>query len=267
MRSPKPVALPDMQGRRVRAFHGGFQVQGGSESATLNLYGAIGQGGITADAFRRALDSIRAPRITLRINSPGGDVIDGIAMYNDLIAHSAKVDVQVTGLAASAASIVAMAGDTVSMAESAFFVIHNAWVISGGDKRVKRKTADTLEQVDASLAGVYAARTGMPADEMLAMMDAETWFSAADAVSAGFADAVTGQQAGAMASLAFDLSDFGRVPAQVKRANEQGLRAAGLSRSEARRAAVTGFELPPADGDEEEGLRELQALARAFRQG
>jgi len=267
MRSPKPVALPDMQGRRVRAFHGGLQVQGGSEVAALDLYDSIGPGGITADAFRRALNQVRAPRITLRINSPGGDVFDGLAIYNDLVSHPAAVDVEVTGLAASAASIVAMAGDTVSMAESAFLMIHKAWAFAIGNAGDLRHTAGVLDQVDVSLAGIYVNATGQTLEQVNQWMDAETWFSAADAVGAGFADAVSGQQAGAMASLAFDLSGFGRVPAQVKRANEQGLRAAGLSRSEARRAAVTGFELPPADGDEVEGLRELQALARAFRQG
>lgn len=129
--------------------------------------------------------------ITLRVNSLGGSAFDGDAIYNQLRRHKARVEVDVDGVAASAASVVVMAGDEIRMAENAMLMIHEAWGTTRGPASDHRTTADLLEKVNMGAAKVYARRSGKTEDEMLEKMAAETWFTAAEAVEIGLADKVT----------------------------------------------------------------------------
>lgn len=152
----------------------------------------------------------------MNINSPGGDVFDGIAIYNDLLAHKASVVVRVTGLAASAASIIAMAGDTVQIAENAFFMIHNAWSVAVGDARAMTKRANLLKKIDAELVETYAARTGGDTDEIRTQMDDETWLNADEAIEQGFADETFTADEKADAKASFDLAPYRNAPKALK---------------------------------------------------
>jgi ATP-dependent Clp protease protease subunit len=189
----------------------------GDDTTEINLYDEIGGWfGVTAKAFREKLEAVTTSKIILNINSPGGDVFDGIAIYNDLLAHKADVVVRVTGLAASAASIIAMAGDEVHIAENAFFMIHNAWSVAVGDAQVMTKRANLLKKIDAELAETYAARTGGDVEEIRSQMNDETWLNADEAVEQGFADDTFAAEEKADAKASFDLAPFRNVPRALK---------------------------------------------------
>ena len=153
----------------------------------------------------RAGDTLR-----LRINSPGGDLFDGNTIYNYLRAQPFKVSVHIDGLAASAASIVAMAGDTVNMPENSFLMIHNPWMMVAGDAKVMRKVADDLDVLREGAVSSYMTRVSdnLSREDVITMLDEETWLGASDAVSYGFADVVD-EPVKAAALLRFDLGDYG----------------------------------------------------------
>lgn len=161
------------------------------------IYSDIGPeewGGVSAKAVKAQLDTMQdAAEITVRINSPGGDVFDGFAIYNLLAQHPAKIAVKVDGWAASAASVIAMAGDTVEMAANALMMIHNPWTMAIGDSANMRKTADLLDQIKGSILTTYKSKTEMSEDDIAALMDAETWFDAQGAMEAGLATAIVGK--------------------------------------------------------------------------
>jgi ATP-dependent Clp protease protease subunit len=185
-----------------------------TDEATVYIYQEIESfWGVSAHDFVRELAGIKASTIHVRINSPGGDVFDGMAIYNALKRHPSEIVTHVDGLAASAASIIALAGDRVVMGVGSFLMIHNAWGIVIGDAKDMREMADSLEKITGSLAGIYATRTGKPADEIQAMLDAETWLSAEEAVEGGFADET---EDAPKASASFDLSRFRNVPDPLK---------------------------------------------------
>ena len=231
----KPVARRNIE---FRALNRGFEVQAREDVAVISIYEEIGYWGVTADNMRRQLDSIDAKEIELRLNSPGGDVFDGIAIYNDLLSHPASVKVKISGLAASAASLIAMAGDTIEMADTAFLMIHNAWAVAMGDHQVMAEMQEMLRKVDGSLARTYQLRTGASEDEVREWMDAETWFSAEEAKDAKFIDQIINAE---QPKALFDLSMYARVPGKLKRQIEAGLRDAGLSQREAKAAISEGF--------------------------
>lgn len=162
--------------------------------STIGIYDVIGDywgEGTTSRRIAGALRAIGAENpVTVNLNSPGGDMFEGIAIYNLLREHKGEVTVKVLGMAASAASIIAMAGDRVEVGRSAFLMIHNAWVIAAGDRNDLREFAEQLEPFDRAMADVYTARTGLERDEVAAMMDRETWIGGSDAVDQGFADAL-----------------------------------------------------------------------------
>lgn len=161
-----------------------------SQPAELLLYDEIGLWGVTAKAFTQALATAGPGPLTLRINSPGGDVFDGLAMFSALNQHDGPVNVIVDGLAASAASFLALAGSTISMAPNAFLMIHNAWGVVVGNKGDMTDTAGVLTKIDGQLASLYAQKTGQGTDAIAQMMDAETWFTAQEAKDAGFIDTI-----------------------------------------------------------------------------
>jgi ATP-dependent Clp protease protease subunit len=126
----------------------------------------------------------------IRINSPGGDVFEGVAIANLLRAQGKPIAVHIDGVAASIASVIAMAGDTICMGQGSMMMIHNAWTYTAGSAAELRKTADTLDKISGSLAETYVTRTGKTLEVIQALMDAETWLSAEECVAEGFATEV-----------------------------------------------------------------------------
>lgn len=172
-------------------------------------------GGVAPEPFVRALRGITAGTIHLRINSPGGDVFAARAMEQALREHAARVVVHVDGLAASAASFLAMAGDEVVMAKGAMLMIHNAWTVGIGNADDLRKTADLLAKIDGTLAQTYADRTGKPVSTVAQWMAEETWFTADEAVAEGFADGIAESPKREDApAAAWNLSAYLRSPAR-----------------------------------------------------
>ena len=166
------------------------------KSAELYLYGEIGDSSVWGDeitpaAFQKDLAALgQVGQLDVFINSPGGSVFAGITMYNVLKRHNASKTVHVDGIAASAASVVAMAGDKIIMPRSATLMIHNAWGASVGNKAEMRKMADELECIDGQIAGIYAERTGNKADDVTAWMNEELWMSGEEALQKGFTDEI-----------------------------------------------------------------------------
>lgn len=145
---------------------------------------------VTPEAFRTELRQMKGD-LTVHINSPGGDVFAGVTIYNALKDyHKGKVTVKVDGLAASIASVVAMAGDEIIMSPGSMMMIHNPWSIGAGSSEELRKAADTLDRIKESILPIYTDRTGLTEEEVQDLMDAETWMSAEKAVELGFADVV-----------------------------------------------------------------------------
>lgn len=186
-----------------------WNLEQGGGVASLHLYGVVGGfwGDIDAAEIVPAIRGLDVATLEVFINSPGGDVWDGIAIRNALRQHSAHVITHVDGLAASAASFIACAGDEVVMGENAQLMIHDAWTIMLGNAEEMRETADLLDRVSDNIAAMYAAKAGGTAAEWRAVMKAEAWYSAEEAVDAGLADRVGAEEAAAPAA-SFDLSMF-----------------------------------------------------------
>lgn len=223
--------LADNRGVKGRAV----KVAAQANEATVYLYDVIVAdqltaewfGGVTPQELVPQIDGLKVDTIHLRINSPGGDVFAAQAIAAALERNPANVVAHVDGLAASAATAICMAADDVVIADGAMFMIHNAWTIAIGDKEDFIDTAALLEKVDGALAAKYSQRSGMKLEDVTQLMDAETWFTAQEAVEAGFASSVEGgtekgdpdgdsdtdpdEDDMPMAS-AWNLSAFGRAP-------------------------------------------------------
>jgi ATP-dependent Clp protease protease subunit len=194
-----------------------------NSSAEISIYDAIGGYDVNAKQFVDELKEINAETINLRINSPGGSVIDGNAMFNALQRHPAKVVTHIDGLAASMASVIAMAGDEVHMADNALLMIHNPWTMSIGDADELRADADLLDKMSASIMSAYG-RSQYEDGEIKDLMDAETWFTAQEAFDAGFVDHIsTGLRAAASDITAMAASSEFSIPAekQIASLNKQ----------------------------------------------
>ena len=192
-----------------------IKAQAESDQADVLIYDYIGWGGVTAADFAKALTAITAKTISVRINTPGGDVFDGLAIFNSLKAHGSQIHVKVDGIAASIGSIIAMAGHTITMGESTFMMIHNPWALSIGNAADMREMAGILDKIGGSLADIYASRAKITKEQAQSWMDAETWFTADEAKAAGLADAVQGSGESAQAKTSFDLSGYAKVPAAL----------------------------------------------------
>lgn len=160
-----------------------------SDSAEIDIMDEIGDPwfGVDAKALVGQIRAITAKRITVNLNSPGGDYFDGLAIFNALERHPAHVTMQVDGLAASAASIVAMAGDDIVMNQGAQLMIHDAISFAGGNAAALRQRADVLDKCSEDIAGIYAKKTGKPQSEWRDAMKKETWYNAEEAVTVGLA--------------------------------------------------------------------------------
>jgi ATP-dependent protease ClpP protease subunit len=170
-----------------------------TRTAEILIYEDIGADwfgeGLTAKQFAadlRALGDVK--QIDLRINSYGGDVFDGLTIYNLLKDHKAEVTTHIDGIAASIASVIAMAGNRIRIAENGFFMIHDAWGMQAGNAADMRAYAERLEAVSGQLASVYAARTRRKVDEVKQWMAGETWMDSGTAIDRGFADEMAENQ-------------------------------------------------------------------------
>lgn len=192
-----------------------LRVENDSDSSTIFLYGVIDQYfGVSAEDLAKELDNLRGKAVTLRINSPGGDVFDGRAMYAAIRQHG-NVTAQIDGLAASAATYVAMAAKSITMVDGGFMMIHNAWTFAFGNKNDFIELADLLDKFDESIMNDYIKKTGKSKEELTAMMNAETWMNAGEAKDMGFIDSIFDGDASTddqLASDTWDLSAFDNTP-------------------------------------------------------
>jgi ATP-dependent protease ClpP protease subunit len=190
-----------------------FDFRAQAKGAEIVIYDEIGAFGIPAKAF---LDELKAlgplPELTLRINSPGGSVFDGVAIYNALRRHDAAITVWIDGIAASIASMIAMAGDEVVMPENAMLVLHEPSGLVAGTASDMRSMAEALDRMKAGMVAAYRDKSGRDDAEIEALMRDETWLSAQEAVSLGLADRV--DEPVRMAAH-FDLSRFRNTPPQL----------------------------------------------------
>lgn len=205
------------------------------QTASISILDPIGADfwtgeGVTAKRIAGALRSIgEGNDVVVNLNSPGGDLFEGMAIYNLLREHKGNVTIKVLGLAASAASIIAMAGDEVQIARAGFFMVHNSWIAASGNRHDMREFADRMEPFDFAMADIYAARTGLDMKAIGKKMDAETWVNGSAAVDEGWADSL----------LPSDLIEEGKnARATAERAApyliDMAMAKAGMARSERR---------------------------------
>lgn len=235
--------------------------------AEMRIYDVIGWPFVEADAFLNDLSKIQANEIKVKINSPGGDVFDGTAIYNALADHPAKIITSVDGIAASMASIIALAGDERQIYKNAQYMIHNPWTIAMGDFNDLYKEAELLKSIGGQMAETYAQKTGKKQADIQAMMDAETWFAGSKAVEAGF---MTETLTAGTVSARFDLSMFAHAPSGQQPTHtelERMLtRTAGLTRQQARALLQSGFSaIGMSDSAEDEHIGALDKLINSMR--
>ncbi|WP_341674952.1 ClpP-like prohead protease/major capsid protein fusion protein [Niveibacterium sp. SC-1] len=194
-------------------------------SAEVFIYGDIGESWweetVSAKDFVRDIAALNVSALTVRINSFGGSVPDGIAIYNALKRHAATVTIAIDGVAMSIASLIAMAGDTVEMAENAMLMIHAPWSYVAGNAPELREAADMLDQYAAAMSTSYAAKTGRDQAEMLALVTdgKDHYFTAAEALAGGFIDSVvSAMPVAAHAAFASQLTRFKSLPAALRQA-------------------------------------------------
>lgn len=190
-RLPKVCAFePDADA--IERWNAGVQASQTADN-TITVLDVIGEdywsgAGVTSKRVAAALRAIGNNEIFVDINSPGGDFFEGVAIYNLLRAHPAKVTVRILGMAASAASVIAMAGDEVLIGKAGFLMVHNAWVVAIGNRHDLADAAKTMEPFDDAMATLYSEKANVKKAKAAEWMDAETWFNGEQAIAAGLAD-------------------------------------------------------------------------------
>ena len=234
-----------------------YEIKSKADKAEIWIYEMIGEdfwtgGGITAKNFQKELSDIKASQIDLHINSPGGAVFDGISIYNLIKQHPANVTTYIDGLAASIASVIALAGDKIIMAANALFMVHNPTGMVMGTATDMRSLADVLDKIAGTMVGTYVGKTGKPEDDIRAMLDAETWMTADEAKENGFIDEIS-EEMDMAACVKFvptmAKAGFKHIPQSIngKKATpspkdiERILRDAGCSRKAARSILAKGY--------------------------
>lgn len=206
-------------------------------SDTITIYGVIGEDwfgeGVTLKRIDAALRAIGDKPVTVYINSPGGDMFEGIAIYNRLREHSQQVTTKVLGLAASAASVIYLAGEERQVASSAFLMIHNCWTWLAGNRHYLRDVADDLEEFDAAMADLYAETSGQTVEDMAELMDDETFIRGKRAVELGLATSLL------TAEEVVERADPEAKQANALKAMDMALAKAGMSRTERREMFAT----------------------------
>lgn len=230
---------------------GSYRVENKDEEATVYLYDEIGWFGIEAGQFVKDVNAITAKTIHVRLNSPGGSVFDGMAIYNTLRQHKAKVVMHIDGLAASITSVIAMAGDEIRASEESYLMIHDPWSIVMGGAEDMRHEADLLDKVAGTISATYQRKSGKDADEIAKIMAVETWLTGTEAHEMGFVDVLEKIEEDAKAkAILFDLSVFANVPVELQsgdrqppteRGMEKALRDAGCSRAQAKAILAAGL--------------------------
>jgi ATP-dependent Clp protease protease subunit len=235
-----------------------FKAAAGGKSGELLLYGPISNiswfgDELTPKQFAEDLKALGdITDLTIYINSEGGDVWAGQAIHSMLKRHSAKKTVYVDGLAASIASVVAMAGDTIIMPRNSLMMVHAPWTFAAGNAAEFRKWADDLDKAAETIIAVYEAKTGLPREEIIALLDAETWMTAEEAVEKGFADEVAAEK-----KIAASLCDGKFI------VNGREVDIAGFKRFPVDKIPTAALE--PA-GDKQAAERETQVCLAALRQ-
>ncbi|EOC1121925.1 Clp protease ClpP [Cronobacter sakazakii] len=184
---------PDLPAAAMERWNGSIRAarDGDNSISIFDVIGADYWGeGVTASRIAGALRSLNGADVTVNINSPGGDMFEGLAIYNLLREYEGKVTVKVLGLAASAASIIAMAGDDVQIGRGAFLMIHNCWVYAMGNRHDLAQIAADMAPFDKAMSDIYQARSGLDAETVDRMMDGETYIGGSEAVEKGFADSL-----------------------------------------------------------------------------
>ncbi|HEY8947391.1 MAG TPA: head maturation protease, ClpP-related [Rhizomicrobium sp.] len=211
-----------------------FDVSLSDQGATISIFSEIGgDTGVTVAGMSDALKQAGSRDVTVQINSPGGDYFEGVGIYNLLRAHTGKVTAQILGIAASAASIIAMAADRVEMARNGELMIHRAWTLAVGNSELMREAATMLDRVDAAAVGVYAERSGQKANRVRELMVAETWMTSEEAIAGGFADAL-------LAADALPAPKLAATP-RSRREFEKALAQLGYAKAAAKRLAAEGW--------------------------
>ena len=229
---------------RLKNLDLNLKIENATDKETnVYIYDEISWWGITAEKFVKDLNEIKTPIINLHINSPGGAVFDGTAIYNALKQHKSKIITYIDGLAASISSIVALSGSEVIMAENAFYMMHKPFSIVIGTAEDMRAEADLLDKVTVTINKIYQKKSGKKEQEISELMASETWFTAEEALKAGFIDKIyedKKEETEAKATM-FDLSVFAHVPDVLnktekpsKRDLESILRDAGCSTNDAK---------------------------------
>ncbi|EMM0076615.1 Clp protease ClpP [Enterobacter hormaechei subsp. xiangfangensis] len=210
-------------------WDGGIKAAAADDNS-ISVFDVIGQDywgeGVTAKRIAGALRAMNGADVTVNINSPGGDMFEGLAIYNLLREYEGHVTVKVLGIAASAASIIAMAGDDIQIGRGAFMMIHNCWVYAMGNRHDFAELAQSLEPFDTAMADIYAARSGLEMDAVQKLMDAESYIGGSDAVTKGLADSVLSADA---------VSDGDESPAAALRKLDALLAKTNTPRSERRK--------------------------------
>ena len=262
---PCAAVSSQVQPRALDRWNSGVRAADKDVDRTISVYDVIGYDywtgeGVTAKRIAGALRAMGKGDVTVNVNSPGGDMFEGLAIYNLLREHDGEVTVKVLGLAASAASVIAMAGDKVQIARAGFLMIHNAWVMAIGNQNDLREVADTLQPFDSAMASIYSARTGQDSKAMAKLMDSETWIGGEAAVEAGFADELLPSDQVEKGS--------GKASASAARRIEAGLRASGMPKSEAMRL-ISEFKSSsgdPAGSGEGDPTERVKPRADFFRE-
>lgn len=205
-------------------------VAAADDDRSISMYDVVGEDwydeGITLARTAGILRKLGEGDVVVNINSPGGDMFEGIAIYNLLKAHKGHITVNVLGMAASAASIIAMAGDTINIGKSAFLMIHNCWTYAVGNSQGFAQLSDELTQFDKGMAQIYVDKTGLNERRIIDMLDEETWLSGDDAIEMGFADGFLSSE-----------TETKKIEDNVNavRRVETALRASGMPRSQAQK--------------------------------
>jgi ATP-dependent protease ClpP protease subunit len=208
-----------MKNKKTLIKAGAYEIRAAGEDSTeLLIYGDIGESwwgeGVEAKNVVKELQSIDTKNILVRVNSYGGSVADGLAIYNALKRHSAKITIVIEGVAVSIASLIAMSGDTIEIAENAMLMIHAPWGSSAGNSKEMRDYADLLDKYAESMASSYMSKSGKSREDVLLLLtDGEDhWYNASEAVEEGFADVLTEEL---QIAASFDLSRFKQKPAAI----------------------------------------------------
>ncbi|PIL20423.1 peptidase, partial [Puniceibacterium antarcticum] len=192
--SARPGVTSDISHKALQRWSPDVRAAGEDDAASISILDPIGADiwgdGVSVKRISAALRNIGSRPVTVNVNSPGGDYFEGLAIYNLLREHPERVTVNILGIAASAASVIAMAGDEVRIARAGFLMIHNTWVMSAGDRHALREVAEWLEPFDATAVDIYAARTGIDPGDLANMLDRETWIGGQNAVDQRFCDAL-----------------------------------------------------------------------------